>query len=489
MLGLKDKDINIKNEVLSGITVAIALVPEAIAFSFIVGIDPIYGIYSAFMIGLITSLFGGRAGMISGATGAIAVVLAPLVTDYGIEYMFAAVIIAGLIQILFGLLDLGRLVRLIPHAVMIGFVNGLALVIFRSQLDLFKVNGTWLPSHDIIIMLIFVAITMFIILWLPKHFNKVPSSLIALVFVTIVAHSLGTLMGLDILTISDFAGGSIKAGLPSFHMPEVVLNQEFFAVVIPVAFVAATVGLIESLLTLNLIDEITDTRGNTKRECIAQGLANVATGFISGMGGCAMIGQSSININSGARKYLSGFVAAIGLLLIVLVLYPLIDIIPLAAIIGVMFVVVYKTFEWEVFKNFSCYTNFDIFIILQVMYVTVTHDLALAVIVGVILSALHFAWEKGTEVQVELKDDTYFVTGTLFFGSIQHFKQELKYDLDVKELKFDLSNAHIADYSAVNAIDAIHDKYLERGIQIHVTDLNEHDIHMLKRGNVYEEVA
>ncbi len=487
MLGLKDKDINIQKEVLSGLTVAIALVPEAIAFSFIVGIDPIYGIYSAFMIGLISSLFGGRAGMISGATGAVAVVYAPLVATHGIEYMFLAVILAGIIQIIFGLLDIGKFVRLIPHAVMIGFVNGLALVIFRSQLDLFKIDGVWLTGSMMLVMLILTALTMFIILFLPKYFDKVPSSLIAIVVVTLLSLVIRT-TGVEILTISDFAGGSIKAGLPSIHIPDVVFGMETFKIVFPFALIAATVGLIESLLTLNLIDEITDTRGSTKKESIAQGIANICTGFISGMGGCAMIGQSTININSGARKYLSGFVAAIGLLLIVLVFYPLIDMIPLAAIVGVMFVVVYKTFEWDSFKNFKVYTNFDIFIILQVMFVTLQYNLALAVIIGVILSALHFAWIKSVQVNVTNEANIYKFEGTLFFGSVLPFKEKVIYSTDDKEVIFDVSKLNIVDYSAVNAIEAVHDKFANKGVRLKIVNLKEHDKKMMKRAKIYDEI-
>lgn len=487
MLGIRDKDIQIKTEILSGLTVAIALVPEAIAFSFIVGVDPIYGIYSAFMIGLITSLFGGRAGMISGATGAVAVIYAPLVATQGIEYMFLAVILAGIIQMIFGFFNLGRLIRLIPHAVMLGFVNGLALVIFRSQLDFFKVEGTWISGSPLIIMSTLVILTMVIILYLPKVTKIVPSSLVAIIFVTIVSIFLQS-QGYQILTIKDFAGGSIQAGFPTLHIPEVPFAVESILIALPFALTAAFVGLIESLLTLNLIDEITDTRGDTQKESIAQGLANVCTGLISGIGGCAMIGQSTININAGARKYLSGFVAAIGLLLIVLIGYPLIDLIPLGAIVGVMFVVVYKTFAWDSILSFKDMTNFDYFIIFLVTIVTVTNNLAIAVISGVVLSSLHFAWRKSQKIIIKKTATGYKISGILFFGSVLNTKESLEYTFDKEEIILDFTEAVISDYSAVTAIETIYQKYKQNGVKLKVIGLDDSSQKMLKRAKVYQEI-
>ncbi len=484
MLGLKDKDIKLSVEILSGLTVAIALVPEAIAFSFIVGIDPIYGIYSAFMIGIITSLFGGRAGMISGATGAIAVVYAPLVATNGIEYMFLAVILAGIFQIIFGLLNLGKLIRLIPYAVMLGFVNGLALVIFRAQLDFFKIDDAWITGSMLFIMLLLVALTISIILYFPKVNSTIPSSLVAMVIVTIVSLVLKNI-GYEIFTISDFAGGSLQAGLPQLHIPDVAYSFETLKIIFPFALIAAFVGLTESLLTLNLIDEKTDTRGDTKQESIAQGAANIATGFISGMGGCAMIGQSTININSGARKYLSGFVAAVGLLIIVLIAYPLIDIIPLGAIVGVMFVVVYKTFAWESILEFKKFSKFDLLVIFTVTFITLLANLAIAVIIGVLMSALHFSWVKSKKIVVTQENQIINISGTLFFGSIISFNEQIDFNSLEGHIIFDFTNANIIDYSAINTIKNIYEKALSKNIEIKFIGLSEHEIKLINRVNVY----
>jgi len=448
---------NIKNDVLSGLTVALALVPEAVAFSFVMGVSPIIGLHTAFVMGLTTAILGGRPGMISGATGAIAVVFAALVQSHGQEYLFAAVIIMGLLQIISGALKLGKFARIIPHPVMLGFVNGLAIVIFLSQLEQFKINGNWMVGNQLYLMIALVIATMLIILLLPKLTKAVPSTLVAIIIITFATMGLSKL-GFQMQTVKDFAKGGISGGLPLFHLPKVPFTFETLRIVFPYAFTAALVGLIESLLTLSLVDEITDTRGRSNKESIAQGLGNFISGLVSGMGGCAMLGQSMINIKSGGRTRISSTVAAISLLLIVMFGSTFINVVPLAALVGVMFMVVIGTFEWESLKLGKKVPSRDILIIIIVTGVTVWHDLALAVTIGIILSALIFAWEKGKQITVTTKIDKegtkiYELNGSIFFASITAFKEKFDFINDPDNIIMDFANARVMDHSAIEAIN------------------------------------
>ncbi|MBT3564722.1 MAG: SulP family inorganic anion transporter, partial [Gammaproteobacteria bacterium] len=427
----------IKNDILSGITVALALVPEAVAFAFVAGVEPLVGLYAAFMVGLITACIGGRPGMISGATGALAVVMVALVADHGVEYLFATVVLMGGLQICAGLLKLGKFIRMVPHPVMLGFVNGLAIVIFLAQLGQFGTQGdpgwlagtfmqgsildvAWLKGQQLYMLIGLVIVTMFIIHFLPRFTKDVPSSLVAIIVVSVLVFSLD----LDTRVVGDIA--SISGGLPAFHIPSVPLTFETLAIIFPYSVILAMIGLIESLLTLRLVDEITESRGRGNKECVAQGVANTATGFFGGMGGCAMIGQSMINVNSGGRGRLSGITAALCLLLFILVASPLIEQIPLAALIGVMFIVVIGTFEWSSFRVIRKVPRSDALVLVLVSAVTVATDLAVAVVVGVIVSALVFAWEHAKHILIEEREDhkgstVYAVTGPLFFGSVTSF--------------------------------------------------------------------
>ena len=414
-----------KTNILSGLTVALALVPEAIAFALVAQVHPLVGLYAAFLVGLITSLIGGRPGMISGATGALAVVMVALVVTHGVEYLFATVVLMGVLQIGFGLAKLGKFIRMVPHPVMLGFVNGLAIVIFLAQMSHFKVtaeDGTtgWMSGAPLYTMLVLIALTMAIIYILPRFTKVLPSTLAAIV----ATSALVIFAGIDTKTVGDMA--SIAGGLPTFHLPEIPLNWETLQIVFPYSVILAAIGLIESLLTLNLIDTMTDTRGKPNRASIGQGVANVVTGFFGGMGGCAMIGQSMINVTNGAVKNLSGIAAALFLLSFILFASEWIEMIPLAALIGLMFVVSEKTFEWGSFNLFGKVPRTDIVVGITVAVVTVLTDLAIAVIVGIIISALAFAWEhaKSMEVRVTTEEHgwkVYDLHGSLFFASSQNF--------------------------------------------------------------------
>ncbi|MBK5273170.1 MAG: SulP family inorganic anion transporter, partial [Bacteroidia bacterium] len=427
-----------KNEILSGLTVALALIPEAVAFSLIAGLSPLTGLYAAFTMGLVTSIFGGRPGMISGATGAVAVVIASLAKSHGVEYIFAAVVLAGIIQMSAGFFRLGKFIRLVPHPVMFGFVNGLAIVIFMSQLNQFKVadaNGAlhWMRGSGLFIMLGFVFLTMLIIWGLPKLTKKIPASLAAILFVSALIIGLN----IDTKTVGDIA--SIKGGFPPFHIPEIPFSFESLKVIFPYALIIAGVGLIESLLTLNLIDEITETRGRSNKEAVAQGTANFITGLFSGMGGCAMIGQSLINISSGARARLSGIIAAVMLLVFIMFGSALIEKVPMAALTGVMIMVAIGTFEWASFKMIGKMPRHDIFVGMLVAAITVLlHNLALAVLIGVIISALVFAWENAKRIRAKKYSDEkgvkhYEISGPLFFGSVRAFNEKFDVLNDPKE--------------------------------------------------------
>ena len=477
MFDLFDKNKNsIKDDVLSGLTVALALIPEAIAFAFVAGVSPLVGLHAAFMMGLTTAIFGGKPGMISGATGAIAIVLAALVKTHGQEYLFAAVLLMGLLQVLAGIFKLGKFSRMIPHSVMLGFVNGLAIVIFLAQLEQFKTGEAWLSGSALYIMLAFVAATMGIIVLFPKLTKAVPSTLVAIILVTIASVYMGS-RGFHLRTVADFAKGDITGGLPSFHLPKVPLNLETLVIIFPYAATAAMVGLIESLLTLTLIDEITGTRGRSNKESVGQGIANILNGIFGGMGGCAMIGQSMINIKSGGRTRVSGAVAAISLMLLVMFGSSLINIIPLAALVGVMFMVVIGTFEWETLKFGKQVPFNDLFIIVVVTVITVWHDLAMAVVVGIILSALEFAWQKGKQITVRSRLDEkgakiYSIDGPLFFGSVANFKENFNYQEDPTFVVIDFMGSRVMDHSAIEAINSVTEKYSTLGKKLHLRHLS-----------------
>ncbi|WP_017731599.1 SulP family inorganic anion transporter [Nafulsella turpanensis] len=473
----KQRDYNLKNEVLSGLTVALALVPEAVAFALIAGVSPLVGLYAAFTIGLITSIFGGRPGMISGATGAIAVVAVALVAEHGVEYLFAAVVLMGLIQVSVGLLKLGKLIRLVPHSVMFGFVNGLAIIIFMSQLDQFKIAGEggvmeWMTGSSLYTMLGLVALTIVIIVGLPKLTKAVPASLVAIL--TIAAIVIG--LGIDTKTVGDIA--SIEGGFPAFHFPLVPLNWETLMIILPYSAIMAGVGLVESLLTMNLIDEITETRGHGNKECVAQGAANIVTGFFGGMGGCAMIGQSLINISAGARQRISGVVAATALLMFILFGSSLIEQVPMAALVGLMIMVSVGTFEWASLKIFGKMPVADALVMIVVAGVTVfLHNLALAVLIGVVISALVFAWENAKRIRARKHIDEqgikhYEIYGPLFFASITAFNEKFDPLNDPAEVIVDFKESRVVDHSAIEALNKLTERYQKVGKKLHLKHLS-----------------
>ncbi|OUR96593.1 sodium-independent anion transporter [Halobacteriovorax marinus] len=466
----------LKNDILSGLTVSLALVPEAVAFSFVAGVDPLVGLYAAFLVGLITSICGGRPGMISGATGALAVVMVSLVANNGVEYLFATVVLMGIIQILAGVLKFGKFVRLIPHSVMLGFVNGLAIIIFLAQLSQFKYENsegimTWLESKDMFLMLGLVGLTMFIIHFLPKLTKAIPSTLVGIVAVTGLVH----LLGLDTRTVLDMA--SVGGGLPTFHIPSVPFTMETFRIILPYSCILAAIGLIESLMTLQLVDEITETRGRANRECVGQGLANLVTGFFGGMGGCAMIGQSMINVNSGGRGRASGVSAALFLLFFIVVASSLIELIPLAALVGVMFMVVIGTFEWSSIRILGKIPKEDAFVIILVSTVTVFTDLAIAVACGVVVSALVFAWKKSERIHAEEYIDEegykhYKLNGPLFFGSVQSFQELFNPKEDTKRIYLDFKDSRVCDFSSIEVINNLVEKYKAFDKEVYIKNLS-----------------
>jgi SulP family sulfate permease len=467
---------NARTDILSGLTVALALVPEAVAFAFVAGVEPLVGLYAAFMVGLITAVIGGRPGMISGATGALAVVMVSLVAEHGVEYLFATVVLMGIIQVIVGLLRLGKFIRMVPYPVMLGFVNGLAIVIFLAQLNTFKItdeNGQsqWLQGDILYIMLGLVVLTMAIIYFLPKLTKSIPSSLAAIVVVSLIVIGLG----LESRTVGDMA--SIAGGLPTFSIPSVPFTLETLMIILPYALILAAIGLIESLLTLSLIDELTETRGRGNKECIAQGVANTTTGFFGGMGGCAMIGQSIININSGGRGRLSGISAALFLLAFILFASDLIEIIPLAALTGVMFMVVIGTFEWSSLKIMGKIPRSDAFVLVLVSAVTVVTDLAIAVIVGVIVSALVFAWKHAKHINVKIYEGKmggkiYELHGPLFFAAVNNFHDLFDPENDPDDVVVEFQHSRVMDHSAIEAIDTLAERYLNAGKRLHLRHLS-----------------
>lgn len=487
---------SIKDDILSGLTVSLALVPEAVAFAFVAGVSPVVGLYGAFMMGLVTSILGGRPGMISGATGAMAVVMVSLVQQgnqlaqasemMGLQYLFAALILAGIIQFSAGVFKLGKFIRLVPHSVMMGFVNGLAIVIFLSQLNMFKSGGEWLSGTPLFIMLGLVILTMLIMVVLPKVSKAIPAALVGI----LVVSGIVIFGNIETETVKSFivsgGGTGIKAGLPSFNMPVIPFNLETLKLILPYSIILAAVGLIESLMTLNLVDELTETRGSGNRECVAQGTANIVNGFFGGMGGCAMIGQSIINIKSGGRGRLSGIVAAMSLLAFILFASSYIEKIPIAALVGVMFMVVIGTFAWSTFKIINKIPVSDLIVIVLVTAMTVIFDLAIAVMAGVIVSALVFAWENAIRIRARKKVDEhgikhYEIYGPLFFGSTSLFQTKFDVQNDPEEIIVDFKESRIMDQSAIEAVNKLAERYQKVGKTIHLRHLSKDCIKLIKK--------
>lgn len=485
--------VDYKIEVLAGLTVALALIPEAVAFAMIAGLSPLTGLYAAFVVGLVTSILGGRPGMISGATGAVAVVIVALSLSHGPEYIFATVILAGIIQILAGVFRLGKLIRLVPHSVIFGFVNGLAIIIFMSQLDQFKTLNSegelvWMTGTPLYILLGLVLTTILIIWGLPKITKAFPSSLAAI----LVVFGIVAFLGIDTKTVGDIA--SIEGGFPPFHIPMVPLTWETLALIFPFAAIMAGVGLIESLLTLNILDEITETRGRGNKECVAQGTANIFSGFFSGMGGCAMLGQSLINVSSGARARLSGIVAAIMLLIFIMFAADIIELLPMAALTGVMIMVAVGTFEWASLRTLRRMPKSDVLVMILVTLVTVVlHNLALAVLVGVIISALVFAWDNAKRIRARKHIDDkgvkhYEIYGPLFFGSVSAFNDKFDVLNDPDEVIIDFSESRIVDMSGIEAVNKLTERYLKQGKKLHLRHLSPDCRQLLSKADEIIEV-
>ena len=473
-----------KVELLSGLTVSLALVPEAIAFAFVAGVTPLAGLYAAFIVGLITAIIGGRPGMISGATGALAVVMVALVADHGVQYLFATVVLMGILQLLAGIFRLGKFIRMVPQPVMLGFVNGLAIVIGLSQLHQFQIlnldgSFTWMSGDVLIQSLIFVFLTMLIIWYLPKVTKIIPSTLAAILFVTMLV----IWLDIPIPRVGDLA--SVSGGLPVFSIPTIPLNIETFLIIFPYALILSAIGLIESLLTLNLVGELTNKRGGASQECLAQGFANTVTGFFGGMGGCAMIGQSMINVKSGGRTRIAGISAAIFLLIFILYTSSLIELIPIASLVGVMFMVVIGTFAWNSLKLLFVVPKPDALVIILVTLVTVLEDLAIAVVVGVIFSALVFAWKSASRIRAnerasltEKNAKVYEIEGPLFFSSTNSFLELFKPSMDPELVIIDFANSKVIDQSALKAIEDIAERYSNLGKKVKLRHLSK-DCHRL----------
>jgi len=492
----------LRTDILAGLTVALALVPEAVAFAFVAGVHPLVGLYAAFIVGLVTATLGGRPGMISGATGALAVVMVALVAQHGIEYLFATVVLMGIIQIFVGVMRWGKFIRMVPHPVMLGFVNGLAIVIFLAQLSQFQVPGSgsggghgvaggeWLTGMPLYLMLFLTIVTMMIIHWGGKYIKFIPAPLLAIGLVSLAV----IFLNLDVPRVGDLA--SIKGGLPQFHIPMVPLNFETLQIILPYAVILAAIGLIESLLTLNLVAEITETKGGASKESIAQGLANLITGFFGGMGGCAMIGQSMINVKSGGRTRWSGISAALFLLAFILFASSLIEQIPLAALVGVMFMVVIGTFAWRSIQIMVRIPRADAFVIVLVTVVTVATDLATAVVVGVIVAALVYAWNASTRMHATTpgyhegdKEKIYKLEGPLFFGSIESFSVLFDPKEDPETVIIDFAGSRVVDHSGLQAIEALAAKYEANGTTLKLRHLSNDCKVLLKNAGQLVEPA
>lgn len=470
------KNINYKNEILAGLTVAMTMIPESLSFAILAGLSPLTGLYAAFLMGLVTAVFGGRPGMVSGGAGATVVVLIALAATHGVEYLFAAVVLAGIFQILVGAFKLGKFVRLIPQPVMYGFLNGLAVIIFMAQVAQFKINSngteTWMSGWPLYLMLGLTLLTVSIVFFLPKLTKAVPASLVAI----IVVSALVFFFGIDTKKVVDIA--SVSGSLPSFHIPNIPFTVETLKVIFPYAMIMAGVGLIESLLTINMVDEITSTKGNSNREAVAQGMANITNGFFGGMGGCAMVAQTLVNIGAGARTRLSAIIGAFTILFVILAGGPVIEQIPMAALVGVMMMVAIGTFEWVSFRIINKMPKHDIFTGILVAVITVLlHNLALAVLVGVVIAALVFAWESAKRIRARKYVDDfgvkhYEIYGPLFFGSVTAFMEKFDVQNDPKEVVIDFSESRVSDMSAIDALHKITEKYQQQGKILHLRHLS-----------------
>ncbi|HEX7368018.1 MAG TPA: SulP family inorganic anion transporter [Pelobium sp.] len=481
------RKIEYKVEILAGLTVAMTIMPESLSFAILAGFPPLTGLYEVFIMCLVTSIFGGRPGLISGGAGATVVVLIALMQSHGIEYVFAAVALAGVVQILVGVFKFGKFVRLVPQPVMFGFVNGLAIIIFMAQFEQFKTVShgqvTWLSGQPLLIMAGLVALTIAIVLILPKLTKAVPPSLVAIIVVFLIVVG----FGIETKTVSDIA--SVSGGFPPFHVPDIPFTFQTFKIIAPYAFVMAGVGLTEGLLTLNLVDEMTATRGNTNRECLAQGSANILNGFFTGMGGCPMIAQTLVNLSAGARARLSGIVAAITILGIILYGAPIIGLLPMAALTGVMIMVAIGTFEWISFRIINKMPKQDVFVGILVALITVwLHNLALAVLVGVIISALVFAWESAKRIRARKYIDEngikhYEIYGPLFFASAANFNDKFEPQTDPQEVIVDFKESKIADMSGIDAVNKLTERYKKAGKTLHLKHLSADCLQLLKNAS------
>ncbi len=504
---------NVKNDILSGLTVALVLVPEALAFSFVAKVDPIVGLYAAFMMGMITAIFGGRPGMISGATGAVAVIFAPLMiglygdgltSEEAEGYLFATVALMGLFQMLFGLFKMGKFIRMVPHPVMLGFVNGLAIIIFKAQFEMFYTghgeHAQLLAPTQLGIMIGLIILTMLISQFFPKLTKAVPATLVAILSITAISLALKKLGIHEERTVIDFVQSidpsktTIAASLPRFQIPIMPLTLENFNLILPFAFLAACVGLIESLMTLTLIDELTGTRGRSNRESLAQGLANITNGFFGGMGGCVTLGQSMINIHGGGRGRLSGISAATFLLMVLLFAAPLIEVIPLSALVGVMFMLVIATFEWSSFRVIPSVPKIDAFVIILVSAVTVLVDIATAVFIGIIVSALAFAWEHGKKIHATVSTSdagmkVYTLESALFFGSAQSFKELFDPVNDPQDVVIDFKKSRVYDHSGIEIINNVTKRYAEQGKFLHLLNLSPECRELLAKAESIVEIS
>lgn len=484
--------VNFKTEVLAGLTVAMTMIPESLSFAILAGFPPLMGLYAAFIAGLVTAVFGGRPGMISGGAGATVIVLIALMKSNGLEYVLAAVALAGIVQILIGVFKLGKFIRLVPHPVMFGFVNGLAIIIFMSQLDQFQIatdtGMEWLTGTPMLIMAGLVALTISIVVLLPKLTKAVPSSLVAIIIVFLLVFFLG----IDTKTVKDIA--SVEGGFPPFHIPNIPFTWETLQIIFPYSMIMAAVGLTEGLLTLNLVDEITETKGDGNRECIAQGSSNVLNGFFFGMGGCPMIAQTLVNLSAGSRARLSGIVAALTILIIVLFGAPVIERVPMAALVGVMIMVAIGTFEWASFRIFNKMPKSDVFLVIIVATITVLlHNLALAVLIGVIISALFFAWESAKRIRARKHIDEngikhYEIYGPLFFASTTAFTEKFDVANDPNEIIIDFKESRVADMSAIEALNVVTSRYHKVGKKVHLRHLSKDCIVLLKNAEAIIDV-
>ncbi|THG86318.1 SulP family inorganic anion transporter [Pseudomonas sp. A-1] len=480
------KPTRLRADVLAGLTTSFALVPECIAFALVAQLNPLMGLYGAFIICTLTALFGGRPGMVSGAAGSMAVVIVALVVQHGAQYLLATVLLGGLIMVAFGLLRLGKLIRMVPHPVMLGFVNGLAIVIALSQQEHFRDGEAWLSGTALYLMLGLVALTMAIVYLLPRLTRAVPPALVAILGVGAAVY----LLDLPTHTLGDMA--NIAGGLPAFALPDIPWNLETLAIIAPYAVLMALVGLLETLLTLNLTDEITESRGYPDRECTALGAANIASGLFGGMGGCAMIGQTMINLSSGGRGRLSGVVAGVMILLFVLFLSPLIERIPLAALVGVMFVVAQQTFAWASLRVFGKVPLNDALVIVAVTIITVFTDLATAVLCGIVIAALNFAWQQARELYADSDvqadgSKLYRVHGTLFFASTTPFLNQFDVAGDPAQVTLDCRHLSFVDYSAIAALKTLRERYAKAGKHLRVLHLSERCKQLLKRAGVHHD--